>query len=155
MHLVSTTHALLQRLHEESQREIIARARAQFQGPNEAFPTLVDEYEALAPRLRGRFLETFGLFTEDFELSAGSALSLAVSAETGRFLRNMVLAQRPTRILELGSSCGVSTLYFADGGFNRSMQHTTRCVSNGGVANETAPQDLLHRDSWSLPRSER
>lgn len=114
MHLVSTTHALLQRLHEESQREIIARARAQFQGPNEAFPTLVDEYEALAPRLRGRFLETFGLFTEDFELSAGSALSLAVSAETGRFLRNMVLAQRPTRILELGSSCGVSTLYFAD-----------------------------------------
>lgn len=112
--MTSTTHVLLQRLHEESRSEIIARARAQFQGPNEAFPTLVDEYETLAPRLRGRFLETFGLFTEDFESSAGSALSLAVSAETGRFLRNMVLAQRPARILELGSSCGVSTLYFAD-----------------------------------------
>ncbi|MDI9654525.1 SAM-dependent methyltransferase, partial [Burkholderia cenocepacia] len=75
----------------------MARARAQFQGPNEAFPTLVDEYEALAPRLRGRFLETFGLFTEDFESSAGSALSLAVSAETGRFLREHHVAQEPSR----------------------------------------------------------
>ncbi|WP_414142686.1 hypothetical protein [Burkholderia cepacia] len=33
------------------------------------------------------------------------------------------------------------------GGFNRSMQHTRRCVCSGGVANETAAQDLLHRDS--------
>ncbi|WP_156443636.1 O-methyltransferase [Burkholderia sp. MSMB1835] len=114
MHLASTIDVLLQRLHEESRSEIITRARAQFQGPNEAFPTLVDEYETLAPRLRGRFLETFGLFSDDFESSESGALSLAVSAETGRFLRNLVLSQRSARILEFGSSCGVSTLYFAD-----------------------------------------
>lgn len=114
MHMTPPTIALLQRLHEESRAEIIARARAQFQGSNEAFLTLGDEYEALAPRLRGRFLEMLGLSSEDFESSEGSPLSLAVSAETGRFLRNMVLSQRPARILELGSSRGVSTLYFAE-----------------------------------------
>ena len=32
-------------------------------------------------------------------------------------------------------------------GFNRSMQHTRRCMSSGGVANETEAPDLLHRDS--------
>ncbi|KVG77554.1 O-methyltransferase [Burkholderia ubonensis] len=112
--MASSTIALLQRLHEESRTEIIARARAQFQGSDEAFLTLGDEYEALAPRLRGRFLDMLGMSTEDFASSESSPLSLAVSAETGRFLRNMVLSQRPARILELGSSCGVSTLYFAD-----------------------------------------
>ncbi|KWK79676.1 SAM-dependent methyltransferase [Burkholderia ubonensis] len=112
--MASSTIALLQRLHEESRTEIIARARAQFQGSDEAFLTLGDEYEALAPRLRGRFLDMLGLSTEDFASSESSPLSLAVSAETGRFLRNMVLSQQSARILELGSSCGVSTLYFAD-----------------------------------------
>ncbi|MDN7931594.1 class I SAM-dependent methyltransferase [Burkholderia metallica] len=112
--MASPTLALLQRLHDESRTEIVARARAQFQGSNEDFLSLADEYEAIAPRLRGRFLETLGLFTDDFESPAGSPLSLAVSPETGGFLRNMVLSQRPARILELGSSCGVSTLYFAD-----------------------------------------
>ena len=73
-----------------------------------------EEYDTLAPRLRGRFLETLGLSSEDFESSQGTALSLAVSAETGRFLRNMTLSHKPARILELGSSCGVSTLYFAE-----------------------------------------
>ncbi|VWC49189.1 SAM-dependent methyltransferase [Burkholderia lata] len=112
--MASTTIALLQRLHEESRTEIVARARAQFQGSNEDFLSLTEEYEAIAPRLRGRFLETFGLSSDDFESLEGSPLSLAVSPETGGFLRNMVLSQRPTRILELGSSCGVSTLYFAE-----------------------------------------
>ncbi|WP_176051735.1 class I SAM-dependent methyltransferase [Burkholderia sp. BCC1644] len=112
--MVSSTIALLQRLHEESRAEITARARAQFQGSDEAFLSLDEEYEALAPRLRGRFLEILGLSSEDFETSEGSPLSLAVSAETGRFLSNMVLSQRPARILELGSSRGVSTLYFAE-----------------------------------------
>lgn len=112
--MASSTIALLQRLHEESRAEIIARARAQFQGSDEAFLSLGDEYEALAPRLRGRFLENLGLSTDDFATSEGSPLSLAVSAETGRFLRNMVLSRRPARILELGSSRGVSTLYFAE-----------------------------------------
>lgn len=112
--MVSSTALLLQRLHEQSQIEMLARARAQYPGSNEAFLTLAEEYEALAPRLRGRFLETLGLSSEDFESSQGSSLLLAVSAETGRFLRNMVLSRQPARILELGSSCGVSTLYFAE-----------------------------------------
>lgn len=92
----------------------MARVRAQFDGSNEALLTLAEEYDTLAPRLRGRFLETLGLSTEDFESSQGTAMSLAVSEETGRFLHNMVLSHKPARILELGSSCGVSTLYFAE-----------------------------------------
>ncbi|MBY4832600.1 O-methyltransferase [Burkholderia dolosa] len=112
--MASPTAVLLRRLHEESRTEIVARARAQLQVPNDALLTLVDEYESLAPRLRGQFLDGLGLSSEDFESSASDPLSLAVSPETGRLLRNMVLAQRPARILELGSSCGVSTLYFAD-----------------------------------------
>jgi predicted O-methyltransferase YrrM len=109
-----STAVLLRELHEQSQSEVIARACAQFQGSSEEFLTLADEYETLAPRLRGRFLETLGLSSEDFESSQGAPLSLAVSAETGRFLRNMVLSHKPARILELGSSCGVSTLYLAE-----------------------------------------
>jgi predicted O-methyltransferase YrrM len=105
---------LLHRLHEQSDAEVMARARAQFRGSSEEFMTLAEDYDTIAPRLRGRVLETLGLSTEDFESSQGTALSLAVSAETGRFLRNMVLSHKPARILELGSSCGVSTLYFAE-----------------------------------------
>jgi predicted O-methyltransferase YrrM len=112
--MTSPTTVLLQRLHEESRSEIVARARAQFHGSNEDFLSLAEEYDAIAPRLRGRFLETFGLSSDDFDSSESSPLSLAVSPETGVFLRNMVLSQQPARILELGSSCGVSTLYFAE-----------------------------------------
>jgi predicted O-methyltransferase YrrM len=112
--MTSAATTLLRRLHEQSQTEVMARARAQFQGSIEEFLSLADEYDTLAPRLRGRFLETLGLSSEDFETSQGTPLSLAVSAETGRFLRNMVLSHKPARILELGSSCGVSTLYFAE-----------------------------------------
>jgi predicted O-methyltransferase YrrM len=112
--MTSTATALLRRLHEQSQTEVMARARAQFLGSSEEFMTLADEYDMLAPRLRGRFLESNGLSSEDFESSQGTSLSLAVTPETGSFLRNMVLAHRPARILELGSSCGVSTLYIAD-----------------------------------------
>jgi predicted O-methyltransferase YrrM len=112
--MTSSTAVLLQRLHEQSEAEVIARARAQFHGSSEEFVTLAEEYETLAPRLRGRFLETLGLSSEDFESSQSTSLSLAVSAETGKFLRNMVLSRKPARILELGSSYGVSTLYFAE-----------------------------------------
>jgi predicted O-methyltransferase YrrM len=110
----SSTTVLLRRLHEQSRTEVIAHARTRFQGSSEEFMNFAEEYETLAPRLRGRFLETLGLSSEDFESSQGAPLSLAVSAETGRFLRNMVLSHKPARILELGSSCGVSTLYFAE-----------------------------------------
>ncbi len=112
--MVSSSTVLLRRLHEQSQTEVIARAQAQFDGSSEEFLTLAEEYDTLAPRLRGRFLETLGLSSEDFESSQGTPLSLAVSAKTGRFLHNMVLSHKPARILELGSSCGVSTLYLAE-----------------------------------------
>ncbi|RBL67263.1 SAM-dependent methyltransferase, partial [Pseudomonas sp. MWU13-2625] len=108
--MTSPTIAPLQRLHEESRTEIIARARAQFQGSNEVFLSLAEEYDAIAPRPRGRFLETFGLSSDDFDSPEGSRLSLAVSSETGGFLRNMALSQRPARILELGSSCGAAPM---------------------------------------------
>lgn len=105
---------LLQRLHGQSEAEVMNRARVQFQGSDEEFLKLAQQYDSLTPRLRGQFLRTHGLSSEDAEFSQGTALSLAVSAELGHFLSNMVLSTRPSRILELGSSCGVSTLYFAD-----------------------------------------
>ena len=110
----SSKTALLQRLHEQSEAQVINRARAQFQGTDEEFRSLARQYGDLAPRLRGQFLRTHGLSSEDSDNSQGTTLSLAVSAEMGSFLRNMALSHRPSRILELGSSYGVSTLYFAD-----------------------------------------
>ena len=50
--------------------------------------------------------------------SAGFAIRdeflLPVGAEAGRFLHALVLARRPRRILELGTSYGYSTLFLAD-----------------------------------------
>lgn len=110
----SSCIALLNRLHEQNIDEVIDRARAQFQGSNAEFAALARQYNDLAPRLRGKFLHQHGLSSEDSGSSQGTNLMLAISAEMGHFLRNMVLTRRPSRILELGSSCGVSTLYFAD-----------------------------------------
>jgi predicted O-methyltransferase YrrM len=112
--VTSTSHALLQRLHAQSRAETLDRARAQLPGDNVAFVDLVDQYEALAPRLRGQFLSDLGLSFDDSSRSQGTSLSLAISAECGLFLHNLVLSHRPARILELGSSYGVSTLYFAE-----------------------------------------
>ncbi|MFL9883746.1 class I SAM-dependent methyltransferase [Paraburkholderia agricolaris] len=105
---------LLNQLHEQNTVETIGRARSQFHGSNEAFAELAEQYTSLAPRLRGKFLRMYGLSSEDSYFSQGTDLSLAVSAGMGHFLRNLVLSHRPARILELGSSVGVSTLYFAD-----------------------------------------
>ena len=52
--MASSTAGLLQRLHEQSQTEVITRARAQFQGSSQEFQDLAEEYDMLAPRLRGR-----------------------------------------------------------------------------------------------------
>lgn len=112
--MASSSTVLLRQLHEQSQAEVMNRARSQFNGSNETFLKLAQQYDSLAPRLRGQFLRTHGLSSEDAESSQGTALSLAVSAELGHFLSNMVLSTQPVRILELGSSCGVSTLYFAE-----------------------------------------
>ncbi|MGP3659596.1 O-methyltransferase [Burkholderia gladioli] len=113
--MTTSSHVLLQRLHEQNRAELIGRARARFPGDSATFLDLVSQYEALAPRLKGQFLSDHGLSGEDdSERSRGTSLSLAISAELGSLLRNLVLSHRPMRILELGSSYGVSTLYFAD-----------------------------------------
>jgi predicted O-methyltransferase YrrM len=109
-----TLQALLTKLHDESEAQTLARARAQYRGTDAEFSRLAEQYGSLAPRLRGQFLEAHGLSSEDVGGSPSAELSLAVSAGMGSFLRNMALARRARRVLELGSSFGVSTLYFAD-----------------------------------------
>jgi predicted O-methyltransferase YrrM len=103
----------LQRLHAQSRTETLERVRAQFPGDSATFADLVEQYEGLAPRLRGQFLSDLGLSIDDSVRSQGTSLSLAISTECGQFLQNLVLSHRPLRILELGSSYGVSTLYVA------------------------------------------
>lgn len=104
---------LLRRLHEESDAQSIRRARAQFRGTDVEFRALAEDYETLAPRLKGRFLARYGLSSEDIEASQGTDLSLAVSNGMGQFLHHQLLALRPDRVLEIGSSYGVSTLHLA------------------------------------------
>ena len=105
--------SLLQRLHEESRTEIVARARAQFQGSNEDFLSLAEEYDAIAPRLRGGFSKRSGC-------PATTSIPRRQSAIVGRVAGNgRILAQHGALATtgqnpELGSSCGVSTLYFAE-----------------------------------------
>lgn len=105
---------IVQPLHAHSQQQLIDRARHQFAGSNEAFEQLLTDYAALAPRAKAQLLTKHGVSSGDDASSTGTSLSLAVSEATGLFLRQMVLALRPTVVLELGSSCGVSTLYVAD-----------------------------------------
>lgn len=103
-----TQAALLSRLHEESDAESIAQARAQFHGSDEQFNALLTQYRDLPPERRGALLQQYGIAIQD------PSLSLAISREMGVFLFQQVLACGATRILELGSSNGVSTLYLAE-----------------------------------------
>jgi predicted O-methyltransferase YrrM len=98
----------LARRHAESEEQIRSNARFQFSGSDEDFLSLVKQYGDLAPDKKGLFLKQHGISVQD------SALSLAVSPEMGEFLFNLTLSRRPKSILELGSSNGVSTLYFAE-----------------------------------------
>lgn len=100
--------ACLSSLHKKSEDEIHAKARAQFNGSDKAFSDLLKQYGALVPIEKGPFLKTHGISVQD------SSLSLAISPEMGHFLFNLTLSKRPDSILELGSSRGVSTLYFAE-----------------------------------------
>lgn len=95
-------------LHRESDEEVLGRARTLFRETDEAFKALLKEYQVLAPDEKGKFLRAHGISIRD------SSFSLCVSPEMGEFLFNLVLSRRPERILELGSSNGVSTLYFAE-----------------------------------------
>jgi predicted O-methyltransferase YrrM len=112
----SSLHALLQKLHEENDRQVYARARKQYRGDDESFQKLALEYASLGPRTKGAFLRSHGLTTNDSNAVAAAEanLSLAISPQMGAFLTNIVLAKRPNSVLELGSSNGVSTLYFAN-----------------------------------------
>ena len=103
---ILSTH--LTRLHEESETETYANARSQFDGSDEAFLLLAQQYGDLAPDKKGAFLKAHGISVQD------AALSLAISPEMGEFLFNLTLSKKPKAILELGSSNGVSTLYFAE-----------------------------------------
>jgi predicted O-methyltransferase YrrM len=109
-----TLDSILESLHAQSDKQLIDRARSQFKGSDAEFQLLLQQYASLSPKSKGEFLVHHGLSSNDNDSSAGSRLSLAISAETGKFLRNLVLVAHPITILELGSSCGVSTLYFAD-----------------------------------------
>jgi predicted O-methyltransferase YrrM len=104
----------LHELHEENDRQVYARARKQFNGDEESFQQLALAYADLAPRKKGAFLRSHGLTTNDSNAMGQANLSLAISPQMGSFLTNIVLAKRPNSVLELGSSNGVSTLYFAN-----------------------------------------
>jgi predicted O-methyltransferase YrrM len=99
---------LLTALHRESDKEVLGRARSLFRGNDEEFSGIVKEYGVLAPKEKGKFLKTHGISIQD------PSFSLCISPEMGEFLFNLVLSSRPEKILELGSSNGVSTLYFAE-----------------------------------------
>lgn len=98
----------LSAMHRQSDDEIHKKAREQFKGSDEAFSDLVRQYGVLAPVEKGPFLKAHGISIQD------ASLSLAISPEMGHFLFNLTLSKRPDSILELGSSRGVSTLYFAE-----------------------------------------
>lgn len=104
----------MEQLHKASDEQLVSRARSQFQSTDEQFHELLTEYSKLGPKARGEFLREHGLSSNDDASSTGNNMALAVSEQTGRFLANLTLATRPKTILELGSSCGVSTLYFAN-----------------------------------------
>jgi len=97
----------LSRLHEQSDVETYVAARTQFKGTDEEFVVLARQYADLPPEEKGAFLAGHGISVQD------ASLSLAVSPKMGEFLFCMALARNASSILELGSSNGVSTLYFA------------------------------------------
>jgi predicted O-methyltransferase YrrM len=108
-----STISLLKDLHEQSEGQSFARARAQFRGTDEEFSKLLKQYLGMLPSRKGKFLKQHGFSTADVQSSQGTTMSLAISEDMGRFLHNLTLMRRPARILELGSSYGVSTLYLA------------------------------------------
>lgn len=68
--------------------------------------TVFEEYEARAQREKGL------MGREGFE--GRDKFLLPVGLDVGRFLHALVLARKPKRILEIGTSYGYSTLFLAD-----------------------------------------
>jgi len=58
-------------------------------------------------------LEAFGQSNDD-QVAEHSAKMLNITRDTGQFLAALVRLQRPTRILEVGTSNGYSSLWLAD-----------------------------------------
>ena len=106
-------HELLAMLHQDNEKELIARAHSLFGGSDEDFAQLVRQYDTLSPKSKGQFLREHGLAVDGMAHSPPTDLSLAISPEMGDFLHNLVLGLRSAAVLELGSSRGVSTLYLA------------------------------------------
>ncbi len=104
---------LLRELHAASEKETLARARAQFAGTDDEFRGIAQRYFDLSPQKQSEYLEEQGLSTNDADDRADVDLSLAISPAMGNFLSSIVLAKQADMVLELGSSNGVSTLYFA------------------------------------------
>ncbi len=98
----------LEELHAQSDAESFRAARAQFRGTDAEFAALAARYASLPPLEQGALLEQTGISIQAPELS------LAVSAAMGEFLFQLTVTKRITNILELGSSRGTSTLYFAE-----------------------------------------
>jgi len=97
----------LARLHAESDAATYAAARRQFAGSDAAFAALAQRYSELPPAGRGALLAEHAIVLEE------AALSLAIAPAMGEFLYTLSLAKGVRSVLELGSSNGVSTLYFA------------------------------------------
>ena len=58
-------------------------------------------------------IEAFGQ-TNDEQVADHAAKMLNITRDTGQFLAALVRLQRPTRILEVGTSNGYSTVWLAD-----------------------------------------
>ena len=100
--------SLLDNLHLENEKQLIFQARSQFNGTDEEFQELLAKYNVYNPIEKGKLLEEYKIKIQSEELA------LSVSSEMGLFLFSTAMIAKPKIILELGSSIGVSTLYFAE-----------------------------------------
>lgn len=101
------TMARLDALHAANENEMVEEARRQFAGDDTEFFCLLEKYRQSPADEQGALLSTY-----DIDLQKDH-LSLGVSDATGRLLYLMARAIRAERILELGSSTGLSTAWLA------------------------------------------
>src|SRR6187401_197012 len=82
--------------------------------PNMHFsdPAVAEVHEGYALRLAGEQARMAAMGSE--MLAHRDEFLLPVGPEVGWFLHSLILARRPARILELGTSYGYSTLFLAD-----------------------------------------
>jgi predicted O-methyltransferase YrrM len=100
--------SFLDNLHSENEKQLIFQARNQFNGTDEEFKQLLTKYNTYNAIEKGKILEENRIKIQNEELA------LSVSPEMGQFLFMTAMILKPKIILELGSSIGVSTIYFAE-----------------------------------------